>query len=215
MTLREHLAEILGRLPELVSAHLVLSTVAIALGAAISLPLGIAASRRRAVRGPVLASVGLVQAIPGIALLALMVPLLVVVGSATTSIAGIEIPPLGFWPALLALTLYSMLPMVRNTVTGLESLDPAVLEAATAMGMTRRQRRRLRWRRLRCRSRCRCWWRDFAPRRSGPSAWRRSRRPSAAEAWANSSSRGCRLATGRWCWWVAPRRRCSRSASIC
>jgi osmoprotectant transport system permease protein len=143
VTLREHLAEILGRLPELVSAHLVLSTVAIALGAAISLPLGIAASRRRAVRGPVLASVGLVQAIPGIALLALMVPLLVVVGSATTSIAGIEIPPLGFWPALLALTLYSMLPMVRNTVTGLESLDPAVLEAATAMGMTRRQRLRM------------------------------------------------------------------------
>ncbi|MHC4833867.1 MAG: ABC transporter permease/substrate-binding protein [Planctomycetota bacterium] len=143
MTLREHLAEIFARLPELVSAHLVLSTVAIAVGAAISVPLGVAAARRAAVRGPVLASVGLVQAIPGIALLALMVPLLVVVGTATTSIAGVEIPPLGFWPALLALTLYSMLPMVRNTVTGLESLDPAVLEAATAMGMTPRQRLRM------------------------------------------------------------------------
>ena len=143
MTLAEHLEEILARLPSLVSAHLTLSVAAILAGAAIAIPLGIVGARRASLRGPVLAAAGMVQAIPGIALLALMVPTLAAIDAVSGPRLGLEIPPLGFWPALLALWLYSMLPILRNTVVGLRSLDPSVLEAATAMGMTPRQRLRI------------------------------------------------------------------------
>lgn len=143
MPLSEHLLEILQRLPALVSAHLSLSVAAILAGTAISVPLGIACARRAALRGPLLATAGMVQAIPGIALLALMVPVLAAIDTVSRPWLGIEVPPLGFWPALVALWLYSMLPILRNTVVGLRSLDPSVLEAATAMGMTPRQRLRI------------------------------------------------------------------------
>lgn len=143
MSLREHLGEVLPRLPELVSSHLLLASLAIAIGAIASVPLGIAAAHRPRARGPVLAAVGLVQAIPGIAMLALMVPLFAAIGAATAAIAGVALPPLGFWPALAALTLYSMLPMVRNTVAGIESIDRAVADSAVAMGMTPWQRLRM------------------------------------------------------------------------
>ena len=143
MPLSEHLSEIFDRLPALVSAHLSLSVAAIVAGAAVSVPLGIACAHRASLRGPVLATAGMVQAVPGIALLALMVPLLAAIDAVTGPWLGIEVPPLGFWPALVALWLYSMLPMLRNTVVGLRSLDPVVLEAATAMGMTPRQRLRI------------------------------------------------------------------------
>ncbi len=143
MTLREHLAEILDRLPALVSAHLALSVAAILAGTAIGVPLGIASARCASLRGPVLAAAGMVQAIPGIALLALMVPMLAAIDAVSGPWLGFAIPPLGFWPALIALWLYSMLPILRNTVVGLRSLDPSVLEAATAMGMTPQQRLRI------------------------------------------------------------------------
>ena len=130
------LAEALVELPDLVRAHLLLSGSAVAIGVLVGLPLAIIGSRRRAVRTPLLAFAGLVQTIPALALLALFYPALLILGQAT----GLAIPALGFLPALIALSLYALLPILRNGVAALQGIDPAVLEAADGLGMTRRQR---------------------------------------------------------------------------
>ena len=80
------------------------------------------------------------QTIPSLALLALFYPLLLALSALTERLFGLRLPALGFLPSLLALTLYSMLPILRNAVAGLTGLDPAVMEAASAVGMTTRQR---------------------------------------------------------------------------
>lgn len=138
--LAANLAEQMRALPANLAQHLMISMVALLAGVAISLPLGTFVAERARWRYPVLLTVGVIQTVPGLALLALMVPVLVGVGAVTSRLLGVEISSLGFWPAVIALTLYSMLPMVRNTVTGLLGVDAAVLEAARAMGMTTWQR---------------------------------------------------------------------------
>jgi osmoprotectant transport system permease protein len=130
------LAEALAELPALVRAHLLLSGSAVAIGVLIGLPLAIIGARRRAVRTPLLAFAGLVQTIPALALLALFYPALLILGQAT----GLAIPALGFLPALIALSLYALLPIIRNGVAALQGIEPGVLEAADGLGMTRRQR---------------------------------------------------------------------------
>lgn len=117
-----NLADRLAELPDLLAGHLLLSVSALVIGISISVPLGIAASRHPKLRGPALATAGLIQTVPSMALLALMVPLL----------GGM----IGFVPAFVALTLYSMLPVIRNTVTGILDIDPAMTEAARGVGMT-------------------------------------------------------------------------------
>lgn len=128
-----------ARLPDYLGQHVILSALALILGAAISLPLSVLASRRPGLRWPLLTGSGLIQTIPSLALLALFYPLLLGLSGLAKQAFGTGFSALGFLPALLALTLYSMLPMVRNTVTGLTGLDPAVLEAARGVGMTPRQ----------------------------------------------------------------------------
>ena len=130
------LSESLADLPELVRAHLLVSGAAVAIGVALGLPLAIWASANRMVRTPVLGLAGLVQTVPALALLALFYPMLLILGQAS----GLAVPALGFLPALIALSLYALLPIVRNGIAALEGVDPAVLEAADGIGMTRRQR---------------------------------------------------------------------------
>ncbi|WP_310103070.1 ABC transporter permease/substrate-binding protein [Sphingomonas sp. BE138] len=108
---------------------------ALAVALAIGVPVAIRAARAPRVAAGVLAAASLVQTIPSLALLALFYPVLLWIGHG--------VPALGFLPALLALTLYALLPVVRNIVTGLRGLDPAVLEAADGIGMTRAQKLRL------------------------------------------------------------------------
>jgi osmoprotectant transport system permease protein len=123
-------------LPSLLGQHLLLSLSALVLGLALSLPLAILAARQPRVRWPVLAFASLIQTIPGLALLALFYPLLLALGT----LIGHRLPALGFLPSLLALTLYSMLPVLRNGVAGLLGVDPAVREAADGLGMTSAQK---------------------------------------------------------------------------
>ncbi len=123
-------------LPDYLGEHVLLSLSAILLGIAISLPLAIGASRSRYLRGPALGFASLVQTIPGLALLALFYPVLLFLSSVTQHAFGFGFRALGFLPALLALTLYSMLPVLRNTITGLEGVDPAAKMAARGVGMT-------------------------------------------------------------------------------
>jgi len=130
------LSEALAELPVLIRAHLLLSGSAVAIGVLVGLPLAIIGARRATVRTPLLAFAGLVQTIPALALLALFYPALLVLGRAT----GLAIPALGFLPALIALSLYALLPILRNGVAALQGVDPAVLEAADGIGMTGWQR---------------------------------------------------------------------------
>ena len=122
-----------GRVPELLASHVLLAAAALALALAIALPLAVVAARTPMVARVALGLAGLVQTIPGLALLALFFPLLL----------GLGLPALGFLPALLALALYAVLPILRNGVTGLTGIDPSVIEAADGVGMTRGQRLRL------------------------------------------------------------------------
>ena len=127
-------------LPDYLSQHVLLSLCALVLGLAISLPLAVAASRSQAVRWPALFAASLVQTIPSLALLALFYPLLLALSGLARGWFGVSFPALGFAPSLMALTLYSMLPILRNGVAGITGVDPAVIEAADGMGMTSAQR---------------------------------------------------------------------------
>ena len=127
-------------LPEYLGWHVLLSVSALALGLAISLPLAVAASRSARLRWPVLAFASLIQTIPSLALLALFYPLLLALSALSVSLVGKGFSALGFLPSLLALTLYSILPILRNGVTGITGIDPAIAEAADGVGMTARQK---------------------------------------------------------------------------
>ncbi len=100
--------------------HLELCGVALLLGALLAVPLGLYLERHRRAAEPVIGVLGLTQTVPSLALLAFMIPLLGV----------------GALPAVAALWLYSLFPMVRNTYTGVRDADPRAVEAATALGMT-------------------------------------------------------------------------------
>ena len=123
-------------LQDQLAAHVLLSAAAIALGISIALPLAVWASRSERVARIALAFASLVQTIPALALLALFFPVLL----SLRAIIGEGLPTLGFLPALLALTLYALLPILRNAVTAQANLDPGVIEAAEGVGMNPRQR---------------------------------------------------------------------------
>jgi osmoprotectant transport system permease protein len=134
------LAAAFALLPEYLGWHVLLSFSALALGVAISLPLAVAASRSPRLRWPVLAGASLIQTIPSLALLALFYPLLLAVSTLSKATFGHGFSALGFLPSLLALTLYSMLPILRNAAAGILGVDAAIKEAADGVGMTSRQR---------------------------------------------------------------------------
>jgi osmoprotectant transport system permease protein len=136
----ERIQSALRLLPDYLARHVLLSASALALGIVLGLPLGLWVVRHPRLRWPALAAAGFVQTIPGLALLALFYPLLLGLSTFTDRLFGFRLPALGFLPSLLALTLYSILPILRNAVAGLTGLDPAVMEAASAVGMTARQR---------------------------------------------------------------------------
>ena len=132
--------EAVALLPGYLAWHVLLSAGALVLGLANSLPLAVLASRSPRLRWPLLAFAGLIQTIPSLALLALFFPVLLALSSASNALFGKGFSALGFLPSLLALTLYSMLPILRTTVTGILGVDPAVREAADGVGMTPRQK---------------------------------------------------------------------------
>ncbi|HEY6323777.1 MAG TPA: glycine betaine ABC transporter substrate-binding protein [Thermoanaerobaculia bacterium] len=100
--------------------HLELCGIALLLGALLAIPLGLYLERHRRGAEAVIGLLGLIQTVPSLALLAFMIPFLGV----------------GALPAVAALWLYSLFPMVRNTYTGVRDADPRAVEAATALGMT-------------------------------------------------------------------------------
>jgi osmoprotectant transport system substrate-binding protein/osmoprotectant transport system permease protein len=131
--------EALAHLSDYLGNHVRVSVTALALGLVVSLPLSIAARKRPVFRGALLGMASVVQTVPGLALLALFFPLLLALASVTLAWFGFGFSAFGFLPAVLALALYSMLPVLRNTITGLNGVDPALTEAARAVGMTTSQ----------------------------------------------------------------------------
>jgi osmoprotectant transport system permease protein len=132
-------SEAFAHLPDYLGNHVRVSVAALALGLAVSLPLAIIARHRPVMRGALLGLASIVQTVPGLALLALFYPLLLALAALSLSWFGFGFSAFGFLPAVLALALYSMLPVLRNTITGLQGVDAAVLEAAEGVGMTPRQ----------------------------------------------------------------------------
>jgi osmoprotectant transport system permease protein len=113
--------EILQRTGE----HLLLVVAAIAIATLIGIPLGILITRNATLRRPVLGIANIFQTIPSLALFGLLVTVPLWLGGG-----------IGARPAILALTLYSFLPIIRNTYVGITSVDPAIREAGRGMGMT-------------------------------------------------------------------------------
>ncbi len=128
--------DLLPGLGDKLAAHVVLSASAIGLAMLIALPLAVWAGRSQMVARLALSLASLVQTIPALALLALFFPLLL----SLRAVFGEGLPTLGFLPALMALTLYALLPILRNAVTAQANLDPGVLEAADGVGMTKWQK---------------------------------------------------------------------------
>ena len=112
----------------LTGQHLMLVFVSLAAAIAIGVPLGMWAARRPGAAQPILAGVSVIQTIPALALLAFLIPLLGMIGTV---------------PALVALFLYSLLPIVRNTHSGLTDIAPQVRESAQALGLPAGARLRL------------------------------------------------------------------------
>ncbi len=126
------MSEQLALLPGYLTAHLQLTLFALLLGTAFSVPAGVLVTRMKWLDQPVLGTASVIQTIPSLALLAIMVP----------ALAALGVQSIGFLPAFIGLTLYSVLPILRNTVTGLAGVDPALIEAARGVGMTPAQRLR-------------------------------------------------------------------------
>lgn len=122
-------AVIAGAVP-LLASHLALVLVALAVAISLGLPLAVALARRPRLAAAVVTAAGAVQTVPSLALLALMVPVIAATGG-----LGVGVSSFGFAPAVMALTLYALLPIVRNAITGLRGVDADVVEAARGMGM--------------------------------------------------------------------------------
>lgn len=115
-------AEIIQRTTQ----HLILVGIAITLAVLIGVPLGILLTRKPKLSQPILGFANIMQTIPSLALFGFLIPLPLIGG-------------IGDRTAIVAITLYSLLPIIQNTYVGIANVDPAVLEAGKAMGMTEQQ----------------------------------------------------------------------------
>ncbi len=103
--------------------HLFLVSIAIGIAILVGIPLGILITRKTYLRQPILGIANILQTIPSLALFGLLIPIPIIGG-------------IGAVPAIVALTVYSLLPIIRNTYTGITGVDPAIREAGRGMGMT-------------------------------------------------------------------------------
>ena len=118
-----------------------ISLVAGSVGPAIAIgfPLGVAAVRNRRLQGPLFAVLNVLQTIPSIALFGLLIVPLAALATAVPPLAALGIGGIGVAPAIVALVLYALLPVVRNTAAGLAGVDGTIVEAGRGMGLTQRQ----------------------------------------------------------------------------
>lgn len=116
--------------------HVLLALGSLGAAVAVGLPLGILCHRRPALRAPVLQVLNLVQTIPSIALFGILMAPLGLLAANVPLAAALGVRGIGAAPALVALFLYALLPVVANTAVGLGQVSPAAVDAARGMGMT-------------------------------------------------------------------------------
>jgi osmoprotectant transport system permease protein len=119
----------LGVIAQLALQHISIVAVAVGLAIVTGVPIGIAITQNRRAADIVLYVASIIVTIPSIALFGLMIPVLSIIGQG-----------IGWLPAVIAILLYSQLPIVRNTYTAITNVDPALRESARGMGMTATQR---------------------------------------------------------------------------
>jgi len=119
--------------------HIRLFFAAILGATVIGLPLGIAASKNKIIEKPIVAFVDMVQTIPSMALFGLLMAPLAFLSRTFPLLRSMGLRGIGAAPALIGLTLYALLPIAKNAITGLDSVPLSALEAGWGMGMSRRQ----------------------------------------------------------------------------
>jgi osmoprotectant transport system permease protein len=119
--------------------HIALVGISVGAAVAIGFPLGAVAARNRRWQGPLFAVLNILQTIPSIALFGLLIVPLSALVRALPALAAVGIGGIGVTPAIIALVLYALLPVVRNTSVGLTGVDPAAVEAGRGMGLSPRQ----------------------------------------------------------------------------
>jgi osmoprotectant transport system permease protein len=119
--------------------HVALVAGSVGPAIAIGFPLGALAARRQHLQGPLFAVLNLLQTVPSIALFGLLIAPLSALAAALPWLAALGVGGIGPAPAIIALVLYALLPIVRNTTIGLAGIDPAVVDAAIGMGLTQWQ----------------------------------------------------------------------------
>ena len=122
-----------------ITRHLALVAGSVGTALVIGFPLGVAAARRPRLQGPLFAVLNLLQTVPSIALFGLLIVPLAALAAAMPWLASLGVGGIGPAPAVIALVLYGLLPIVRNTAAGLAGVSPAVIDAARGMGLTQRQ----------------------------------------------------------------------------
>jgi osmoprotectant transport system permease protein len=123
------IANNIGAIGELTLEHISIVGIAVGLAILTGVPIGVAITQNRAVADAVLYVASIIVTIPSIALFGLMIPVLSLIGQG-----------IGWLPAVIAILLYSQLPIIRNTYTAITNVDPALREAARGMGMSGMQR---------------------------------------------------------------------------
>ena len=121
---------------EALARHIVLVAAGVGPALAIGFPLGVAVARAPRWQSPVFAVLNIVQTIPSIALFGLLIAPLSALAAAVPALAALGVAGIGVAPAVIALVLYALLPVVRNTAAGLGGVDRATVEAGRGMGMT-------------------------------------------------------------------------------
>jgi osmoprotectant transport system permease protein len=119
--------------------HIILVGASVGAALVIGLPLGVAAARNSRLQGPLFAVLNTLQTIPSIALFGLLIVPLSALVAAVPQLATFGVGGIGVAPAIIALALYALLPVVRNTSTGLANVEAAAIEAGRGMGLTSRQ----------------------------------------------------------------------------
>jgi osmoprotectant transport system permease protein len=119
--------------------HLALVGSSVGLALAFGIPLGLLAHRKKRLYTPTFFTLNTLQTMPSLALFGILIPVLAAVTLRFPALADLGIKGIGAAPAIIALTVYSLLPVARNTYTGFASVDPAAIEAGTGMGMTSAQ----------------------------------------------------------------------------
>jgi osmoprotectant transport system permease protein len=116
--------------------HIALVAGSVGPAIVIGFPLGVAAARNPPLQGPLFAVLNVLQTIPSIALFGLLIVPLAALATAVPQLAALGVGGIGVAPAIVALVLYALLPVVRNTSAGLAGVDAAVIEAGRGMGLT-------------------------------------------------------------------------------